>query len=192
MSQPRSGNMPRGWGRIARRVRVPLGFVFAVVYLWLAHPTLPSLAVGAVVFLPGLALRAMASGHVKKNEELTTSGPYNYTRNPLYLGSMMIAAGFAIASRSWIVALILVFLFAAIYMPVIRSEEAFLRGKFAEFGEYAERVPRLWPRWSGEGLFSGFSSPLYRKHREYNAAIGTFAMLVLLLLKWAWVSYGKH
>ncbi len=137
-------------------------------------------------------MRAMASGHVKKNEELTASGPYSYTRNPLYLGSMIIAAGFAVASRSWIIAVVLVFLFAVIYLPVIRSEESFLRGKFAEFEGYAGRVPRLWPRWSGERLFSGFSPSLYRKHREHNAAIGTLAMLIVLLLKWAWLSYGKH
>ena len=91
------------WSRIARRIRVPLGFAFAAIYVWLAHPTLTSLLVGCLVALPGLVMRALSSGHIKKNEELTTSGPYGYTRNPLYLGSLILAIGFAIASRSFAV-----------------------------------------------------------------------------------------
>ena len=181
--------VPRGWSRIARRIRVPLGFAFAIVFLWLAQPTLLSIAIGLLVALPGLMLRALASGHVKKNEELTTTGPYSYTRNPLYLGSIMIAAGFAICSRSWIVVAIMVLFFSAIYLPVIGSEERFLRSKFPEFDRYAARVPRLLPRASGEKLLKGFSPQLYRRHREYNAAIGAFAMLIALLLKWAWTAY---
>jgi protein-S-isoprenylcysteine O-methyltransferase Ste14 len=187
------GNTARaGWSRIARRIRVPLGFVFAAVYLWLAKPTLWSIATGALIALPGLGLRACASGHVKKNEELTITGPYAYTRNPLYLGSMVIAAGFAVASRNWIVGVILLVLLVVIYLPVIRSEEEFLRNKFADFNVYATQVPRLWPRWSGGKFWYGFSSRLYSQHREYNAAIGTAAMLLALLLKWVWISRGVH
>ena len=89
------------WSRVARRIRVPLGFIIAVVYIWLARPTRSSLITGALVLLPGLVLRGLASGHVQKDKQLTTSGPYAYTRNPLYLGSLMLAAGFAIAARSW-------------------------------------------------------------------------------------------
>ena len=81
------------WQKIARRIRVPLGFIFAIVYLWLARPTTTSLLAGALVLLPGLLLRGLASGHVQKDKQLTTSGPYAYTRNPLYLGSLMLAAG---------------------------------------------------------------------------------------------------
>jgi protein-S-isoprenylcysteine O-methyltransferase Ste14 len=73
------------WAKIARRIRVPLGFAFAVLYFWLARPTWRFIAIGAVVILPGLLIRALASGHVRKNEALATSGPYAYTRNPLYL-----------------------------------------------------------------------------------------------------------
>jgi protein-S-isoprenylcysteine O-methyltransferase Ste14 len=191
-----AGNLGRtkraGWSGIARRIRVPLGFVFAAVYLWLAQPTVWSIAVGAVIALPGLGLRACASGHVRKNEELTTTGPYSYTRNPLYLGSIVIAAGFALASCNWIVDVILLVLLVVIYLPVIRSEEEFLRNKFADFNAYAAQVPRFWPRWSGGKLWYGFSSQLYRRHREYNAAIGTAAMLLALLLKWVWISRGVH
>ncbi len=133
------------WSRIARRVRVPLGFVFAVFYFWLARPTWRSIALGAVIVVPGLLIRALASGHVRKNESLATSGPYAYTRNPLYLGSLLIGVGFAVAARSWWVGIALVAMFLAIYLPVIKSEETFLREKFPEFEEYARQVPRMFP-----------------------------------------------
>ncbi len=134
------------WSRIARRIRVPMGFVFAVLYFWLARPTWRFLAFGAILIVPGLLIRALASGHVRKNEALATSGPYAYTRNPLYLGSLLIGIGFAVAARSWWVGVALVVMFFAIYLPVIRDEESFLRQKFPEFAEYAQRVPRMFPR----------------------------------------------
>ena len=172
------------WSRIARRIRVPLGFLLAVAYIWLARPTWSSIAIGAAVALAGVAIRASASGHVKKNTELTRTGPYAYTRNPLYVGSIVIAAGFAIAAMSPWVVLILVVMFVAIYVPVIRSEEAFLRSTFPDFDEYCRQVPRLVPRLSRayEGTGS-FSRELYLKHREYNALIGTAAMLAALVIK---------
>src|ERR1700683_3915919 len=147
------------WSQIARRIRVPLGFVFAVLYFWLAWPTWRSIALGAIVVVLGLLIRALASGHVCKNEALATSGPYAYTRNPLYLGSLLIGGGFAVAARSWWVGVALVVMFFAIYLPVIGDEEAFLRQKFPEFEEYARRVPRMFPRLkraSGEDS-AGFS-----------------------------------
>ena len=88
-----------GWPAIARRIRVPLGFVLAIVYWWLAHPRWWSLIAGACIVLPGIWLRAVASGHVQKNQEVTTTGPYAHTRNPLYLGSIIMAAGFALATE---------------------------------------------------------------------------------------------
>jgi len=174
------------WSRIAHRVRVPLGFVFAVFYFWLARPTGRSIVLGAVLVLPGLLTRALASGHVRKNEALATSGPYAYTRNPLYLGSLLIGVGFAVAARSWWVGVGLVALFFAIYLPVIKSEEAFLREKFPEFEEYARQVPRMLPRIIAarpDDGDAGFSRGLYLKHREYNALIGALAMLGALVAK---------
>jgi protein-S-isoprenylcysteine O-methyltransferase Ste14 len=176
------------WPRIARRIRVPLGFVFAVLYFLLARPTWPSLALGAALVVPGLLIRALASGHVRKNEALATSGPYAYTRNPLYLGSLLMGVGFAVAARSWWVGVVLVVMFFAIYMPVIRDEEAFLRQKFPEFEEYARGVPRIIPRLmpgtKTEGETSaGFSRALYLKHREYNALLGALAMMAGLIIK---------
>jgi protein-S-isoprenylcysteine O-methyltransferase Ste14 len=176
---------PSGWSRIARRIRVPLGFVFAVLYFWLARPAWTSIALGAAIAAIGIAIRAAAAGHVKKNRELTTTGPYAYTRNPLYLGSMIIAFGFGIASRNWWVAVAIVVLFLAIYLPVIRSEEAFLRSEFAGFDEYCSKVPRLFPRVRAAGVTAkgAFSRELYLRHREYNAIIGAITMIAALAVK---------
>jgi protein-S-isoprenylcysteine O-methyltransferase Ste14 len=175
------------WSQIARRIRVPLGFLFAVLYFWLALPSWRSLLLGAIVVVPGLLIRALASGHVRKNEALATSGPYAYTRNPLYLGSLLMGLGFCVAARSWWVGGALVVMFCAIYLPVIRDEEAFLRRTFPEFEEYARRVPRMLPRLTLPSADSespeGFSWVLYLKHREYNALLGAGGMMAALIVK---------
>ena len=174
------------WSRVARRIRVPLGFAFAVLYFWLARPSWPSLVSGAAVIIPGLVIRALASGHVRKNEALAMSGPYAYTRNPLYLGSLLIGIGFALAARSWWVGVVLIAMFFAIYVPVICSEEAFLRERFPEFQAYTKAVPRFFPRitpaFRDQGA-GGFSINLYLKHREYNALLGAAAMAAGLIVK---------
>ncbi len=207
MIQQTSHNTPpkvrptQWWQKVARRIRVPLGFLTAAVYLvevvWQApHPT--AIAWSLALVLPGLALRALASGTVKKNQELSVTGPYAYTRNPLYLGSTLIAAGFALALLSWPLALLLAVGFAAIYIPVIASEERFLRTAFPEFDSYCRSVPRFIPRLTPTRLprelnlpavsqpvtkaaTGGFSFALYLKHREYNSALGA-ALLYLSLL----------
>jgi len=172
------------WSSVARRIRVPLGFVFAALYMWLAKPTLASIILGLVVAISGLAVRALASGHVQKNEQLATSGPYAYTRNPLYLGSLITACGFALASRNWWVVAGIAALFFAIYIPVIRSEENFLRGRFPEFESYCAEVPVLFPRLTSfKGAGGTFSWELYRKHREYNALIGAAIIAAALFAK---------
>lgn len=174
------------WSRIARRIRVPLGFAFAVLYLWLARPSWRFLVLGSILILPGLIVRALASGHVRKNEALATSGPYAYTRNPLYLGSLLIGLGFSVAARSWWVGAILMLMFFAIYIPVISGEERFLREKFPEFEEYARRVPRLVPHLTAAGSGAdtgGFSLELYLKHREWNALLGSVLLVGALIFK---------
>ena len=177
----------RSWPRIARRIRVPLGFVFAAVFLLLARPSAASLGLSTFVVLPGLALRAYASGYVQKNAELTVTGPYAWTRNPLYLGSMLIAFGFAAAARSPLLAALLALLFALIYVPVIRGEEHYLRAHFADFEAYAARVPRLFP-WRGPTHAAAaakgrFAPSLYRKHREYNASMGAAGLYLALIAR---------
>jgi Phospholipid methyltransferase len=179
------------WSKIARRIRVPLGFAFAAAYIWLARPTGTSIVLGAVVVVAGLIIRVLASGHVQKNEALATTGPYAYTRNPLYLGSIVLAIGFLIAARSWWIALIAVLMLFAIYLPVIRSEENFLRERFPEYEEYSRQVPRLFPRFGAyfgakKSSDGSFSWHLYWKHREYNAALGVLCMTAALVVKLLW------
>jgi protein-S-isoprenylcysteine O-methyltransferase Ste14 len=176
------------WSAIARRIRVPLGFAFTVLYLWLARPTSKSILIGSTLVIFGLVIRALASGHVQKNQQLATGGPYAYTRNPLYLGSLILAGGFVLAARSWWIAGGVVVIFFAVYLPVIRAEETFLRERFPEFEEYARHVPRLLPRRSAFHDSRGeFSWDLYWKHREYNAVLGSVAMMAILAAKLLWI-----
>lgn len=176
------------WRRVARRIRVPLGFVTAALYLtdlWLHKPQAWAVIASLALVGPGLWLRGYASGYVKKNQELTQTGPYAYTRNPLYLGSMLIAAGFALALLSWPIALALSVGFTVIYVPVISSEERFLRKTFPDFDDYCARVPRLLPRLGAArpaGEPGSFSFTLYLRHREYNAAIGAVLLYLSLFL----------
>ena len=175
------------WSRVARRVRVPLGFAFAVVYVWLARPTSTSLLVGGLLLLPGLVLRALASGHLQKDRQISTSGPYAYTRNPLYLGSLILAAGFAVAARSWWIVAAMLAMFAAIYIPVIAGEERFLRHAFPDYDDYARHVPRLLPRLTAyKSPPSAYSSSRYWRHREYQAIIGCVVVLGILVMKLVW------
>jgi protein-S-isoprenylcysteine O-methyltransferase Ste14 len=181
------------WQKVARRIRVPLGFLAAALYLfslWQHAPRPAAVAWSLALVVPGLWLRAYASGYVKKNRELTVTGPYAHTRNPLYLGSMLIAAGFAVALLSWPFALVLAIGFAIIYIPVIASEERFLRATFPGFDEYCLSVPRILPRltparYSTKGgqqpAAGSFSLDLYLRHREYNAAIGAVLLYLSLL-----------
>jgi len=190
-TQPPPSDCIARWQRVARRIRVPLGFLTAALYLFelirrAPHPA--AVAWSLALVLPGLWLRAYAAGYVKKNRELTVTGPYAHTRNPLYLGSMLMAAGFAVALLSWPVALVLALGFAAIYVPVIASEERFLRTTFPGFDAYCQQVPRLLPRLTparnpkGKSAPGAFSFSLYVQHREYNAAIGALLLYLSLLL----------
>lgn len=186
------------WQRVARRVRVPLGFVTAAVFLVWARPRGRSMAASAVLVVPGLALRGYAAGYVRKNAELTQTGPYAYTRNPLYLGSMLLASGFAVAAgRAWL-GVLLAGMFLGIYWPVILSEEAFLREAFPGFDQYAAQVPRLLPRLTRarcagqEATGAGrFSAERYRHHREYNALMGAAALYGALALRSWWARRAR-
>jgi len=188
-SQPPPPEFIARWQSVARRIRVPLGFLIAALYLFelIRHaPSPTAVAWSLALVIPGLWLRAYASGYVKKNRELTVTGPYAHTRNPLYLGSMLIAAGFAVALLSWLMALVFALGFAVIYVPVIASEERFLRANFPGFDDYCQQVPRLIPRLTPaarSGAEKGsFSFSLYLRHREYNAAIGALLLYLSLLL----------
>ncbi|MEO6924818.1 MAG: isoprenylcysteine carboxylmethyltransferase family protein [Bryocella sp.] len=187
---PKPASTRTPWQRFARRARVPLGFVVAAIFLVFATPTPKSLLFGLILLLPGLWLRGYAAGYIKKNAELTRTGPYAHTRNPLYLGSMGIAFGIALASWNIYLGAFLVIMFLAIYLPTIRSEEAYLRGVFPSFDAYAAKVPRLLPRltparFDGEDTGAAhFSRAQYLHHREYNALIGAAAIYAALIVRW--------
>ena len=169
-----------------QRWRVPLGFACAALFLFLARPSSWSLAVGAAVAVPGLALRAWASGHLRKNETLATTGPYAYTRNPLYLGSFLIGLGFTIAAGQVLLVAIFLIMILGIYLPVMRVESATLAELFGKkYVRYAKEVPLLFPRLSAYRTQRGtkFDRTLYLRYREYRAAIGMVIAWALLVLK---------
>ncbi|HLW51953.1 MAG TPA: isoprenylcysteine carboxylmethyltransferase family protein [Candidatus Angelobacter sp.] len=179
------------WARIATRSRVPLGFLFAAAYLWFAQPLWSFIALGGVFIVAGLAIRAAASGHIRKNRELTVTGPYAYTRNPLYLGSILIAIGFVVAARNVWIAVGAIAMFLFIYVPVIRAEESYLRSTFPGYDQYAVAVPRFFPRLKPYAAAAeepeGYSRARYMRHREYNALVGSALMLAALIAKLVFV-----
>lgn len=171
------------------RWRVRLGYPLAVVVLVFARPTPRSILYGALVGAIGLVVRAYSAGHLHKQEVLTVTGPYAYTRNPLYFGSAILTLGVAIATNSWLSSLILCVYFALFYSIVMRREEQELRLQHgAAFDGYAQAVPLFLPRFSPAKLDAGgpgsFSFPQYNKNREYRAAIGFLLLLVLLFVIW--------
>jgi protein-S-isoprenylcysteine O-methyltransferase Ste14 len=178
--------MRRG-GTWIQRWRVPLGFVCAAVFFLLAKPSPAALLVGASVSLLGLSIRAWAAGHIRKNQELATSGPYAYTRNPLYLGSFLLGLGFTIASGRLLVAILFAALFLGIYFPVMRVESSTIGELFGEtYDKYKRAVPLFFPSFrpyrEAEGNIR-FDSDLYMRYREYRAAFGLVAAWGLLLVK---------
>src|SRR5437763_16585386 len=130
-----------------QRWRVPLGFVCAAFFFLLSRPRLLTRAIGGAVAVMGLALRAWASGYLRKNDELATAGPYAHTRNPLYLGSFLIGLGFTLAAGRWVLTVLFALLFLGIYVPVMRVESATLEGLFGhKYRRYADAVPLFFPR----------------------------------------------
>ncbi len=171
------------------RYRVRLGYPLAIAVLWLAHPTPQSILYGTLVGILGLLLRARAAGYLHKQALLTVTGPYAYTRNPLYLGSALLALGAGIATHSWYSALVLGVYFALFYSVVMRREEHELRQRHgAAFDEYARAVPLFFPRWTPAKLSAGsagtFSFAQYKKNHEWQAAVGFLLLLGMLLLLW--------
>jgi protein-S-isoprenylcysteine O-methyltransferase Ste14 len=164
------------------RWRVRVGYPVGVAAFWFARPQPKWLFCGAGIAALGLLLRGYAAGHLRKHKQLTTSGPYSYTRNPLYLGSVLLAGGFSVASHSWISTAVLAVYLFVFYPAVVRREEKELKALYGvAFFEYAGQVPAFWPRLSPARL-SGerFSWLLYQRNREYEAAIG-FALAIAVL-----------
>ena len=141
--------MTKRGGTWIQRWRVPLGFLCGAAFIFFARPTPRMLLIGASVSLLGLALRAWAAGHIRKNAQLATSGPYAFTRNPLYLGSFLLGLGFTIASGRWWLGLLFAALFLGIYLPVMRVEATKMTELFGkEFETYRRAVPLFFPRFT--------------------------------------------
>lgn len=185
--------MTDGSRSLMQRIRVPLGFLFSGAFLWLAphYATPGKIAVGGSIAFIGVLTRAWATGHIVKNEVLTTTGPYAHTRNPLYLGSFLLALGFAIATHlAAVVAVVAFWLF--VYTPTITREQDFLRGHYgAAFTEFERNVPAFLPRlraWGGPAgadRIAGFSVARYLRHNEWQAGLGFLFVLAWLLFN-AW------
>lgn len=173
------------FGEVAARIRVPAGFALLAVYAVFCRPRPAGAAAGLAVAFLGILLRAYAAGHLEKNARLATSGPYAYTRNPLYIGSALVGLGFAIAGGVWwlwpLVALFLVVL----YLPVVAEEESHLADLFPEFREYAAAVPRFIgvARSRTGAASSKYRWALYWRNQEYNALLGYLFGLAILLWK---------
>jgi len=171
------------------RWRVRLGYPLAIAVLFFSRPAPRSILLGALVGIIGLGVRAYAAGYLHKQEVLTVTGPYAYTRNPLYLGSAILAAGAGIATRSWISALVLTVYFAVFYSMVMKREANELRERHgASFAEYARLVPLFLPRLVPAKLAGdsagAFSFAQYKKNHEWQAAVGFLFLLLVLLLIW--------
>jgi len=180
----------RRGGTWIQRWRVPLGFLSAALFVLLAKPRPLMLVIGAAVSLLGLGLRAWASGHIKKNDDLATSGPYAHTRNPLYLGSFLLGLGFTIASARWVLGLVFAALFLSIYLPVMRVEGSTLEGIFGEnYQNYANEVPLFFPQFARyrnqRSETTHFDPRLYLRYREYRAALG-------LLIAWFFLAFKAY
>jgi protein-S-isoprenylcysteine O-methyltransferase Ste14 len=179
-------SFPKRYSDAVAKLRVPSGFVLVAAFLWLSAPSWTSLAGGLPVSIAGLAIRAWAAGHLEKNLALTVSGPYAHVRNPLYLGTLAVAAGLVIASRRWELGVLFVAVFVLVYLPVVELEEQHLRKLFPDYGQYAQRVPKLLPLLSPEGAHENakhFQWTLYRHNREYEALAGFIAGVAVLCVK---------
>lgn len=181
--------MNDGTQSVIQKIRVPLGFLFGIAFLWFAprYTTPSTILVGGLIAFIGVLIRAWATGHIVKNKELTTTGPYAHTRNPLYLGSFLLALGFALAAH-WAAVVVVVAFWLAVYGPTITRERDYLRELYgAAYAEYETNVPAFLPRltaWSGPAgsdRSAGFSVPLYLRHNEWQAGLGFVVVLCWLV-----------
>lgn len=173
------------------RWRVRIGYPVALVYLALSRPTPKCLIIGGAISIVGLAIRAWAAGHLRKHQALAVGGPYAFTRNPLYFGSVILAAGFMVAGKSIWAAVVVGGYLALFYPAVMKREEAELQAHYGEnFQSYASRVPLFWPRLpqgANVSYADQFSMQLYRRNREYEAAIGFAVGLFILWARMRWL-----
>ena len=179
---------PKAYADLVARLRVPAGFVMVAAFGWFSQPNSRSLLIGIPASILGLGLRAWAAGHLAKNQRLAVSGPYAFTRNPLYLGTLLTALGLALAGKSLGLALLFATLFVLVYLPAIELEEQHLSAILPGYAEFARRVPLLAPRWPKDFGPWKFSAALYRGNREYEALLGWLLAVVWLAVRAGWVT----
>ena len=172
------------WAPLAARSRVSVSILLAIAAAWLARPSVPALALGLPVVLAGLSLRAWAAGHLRKNQQLATSGPYAYVRNPLYIGSLLAALGLGICSADATLLLAILAVFAIWFLPVVGEEEGHIRNILPGYSEYEARVPRFLPAFRPRcESAQRFEWGLYLANREYMALLGFAGFMSMLWLK---------
>jgi len=179
----KAGIFPKPYADTVARLRVPAGFVLAAAFVWLSSPSPPSLILGLILSVLGLALRAWAAGHLAKNESLAETGPYAFVRNPLYIGTLIAALGLVIAGRSVILLAVFLAVFLLVYLPVIELEEQHLRKLFPAYDAYARRVPALRPLLRPAGPVGRFRPRLYWRNQEYNALFALAIAAIVLIVK---------
>jgi protein-S-isoprenylcysteine O-methyltransferase Ste14 len=175
-------SFPKPYADAVAKLRVSGGFVLVAAFLWLSAPSPASLEIGLPVSILGLLLRGWAAGHLEKNTTLADGGPYAYVRNPLYIGTLLTAAGLVSASRRWELGVLFAIVFLLIYLPVVELEEQHLRKLFPEYASYAQRVPKLLPRINGSSS-KRFRWSVYRKNQEFQALLGFLAGAIVLIYK---------
>lgn len=174
-----------------RQLRLRAVWLIVIPFFWLATPTASTLLVGGVLTVVGLWIRGWSAGTIHKDEELTTSGPYAFTRNPLYLGSFFIGLGVSLAGGHWVWPAVFLLFYATVYTRTMAGETRHLAELFPDrYEEYAARVPaflpRLTPYKATAGQTSGFRWTRYRRNREWEAALGAAAAFGVLALKAFW------
>ena len=160
------------------RARVALGFLVALVSFWLARPTFTSLIWGGLIAALGEGLRVWASGHLRKGQEITCSGPYRFLHHPLYCGSLLIGFGFCIAAADTVAAALVISYLAVTLFVAVRLENATLREAFGqEFERYIQGTSVASTR--------KFSGKLMIANGEVKTLLGFVSTLGILALK-AW------
>ncbi|MGC2658686.1 MAG: methyltransferase [Bryobacteraceae bacterium] len=187
MNRPPTYWFPKRYADAVARLRVPCGFLLLITFAVLSRPTRASILNSIPICALGLFIRAWAAGHLAKNQDLATSGPYAYLRNPLYAGTLITAVGIMIAARNLALAAIFILVFTLVYLPVIELEEQHLREIFPDYAIYALSIHRLLPLQKWPGAQRRFSWSLYRRNEEYKALIGFLIALAWLIFR-SWFS----
>jgi len=177
------------WKQKAQKIRVPAGTVLGIIFLVLMHPSMRSLWIGALISMVGALLRLWAAGHIIKGRVLTRTGPYAFSRNPLYLGSFFMALGIIIGGQGYWLLLLFALFFLTLYIPVMRAEEQeLLNGYGDEFVEYSKKVSLFFPRFRPPGYsVSGFLWSRVTRNREHRTIIGLILAEAVLVLKYAFL-----